>query len=62
MAFIELYKDKLKKNFQYLDNLFKTNNIEWAVVSKLFCGNELYLKELLMTDNLFLYLTNLLRM
>ena len=50
MAFIELYKDKLKKNFQYLDNLFKTNNIEWAVVSKLFCGNELYLKELLTLD------------
>ncbi|PKP49407.1 MAG: amino-acid racemase [Bacteroidetes bacterium HGW-Bacteroidetes-12] len=47
MAFIELYRDKLKKNFQYLDNLFKTNNIEWAVVSKLLCGNELYLKELL---------------
>ncbi|MDT8413485.1 MAG: alanine/ornithine racemase family PLP-dependent enzyme [Vicingaceae bacterium] len=47
MAFIELYRDKLKKNFQYLDNIFKANNIEWAVVSKLLCGNELYLKELL---------------
>lgn len=50
MAFIELYRDKLKKNFQYLDNLFKANNIEWAVVSKLFCGNEFYLKELLTLD------------
>ncbi len=47
MAFIELYKDKLNKNFNYLNNLFKNNNIEWAVVSKLLCGNELYLKELL---------------
>ncbi|MCW8897176.1 MAG: alanine/ornithine racemase family PLP-dependent enzyme [Flavobacteriales bacterium] len=47
MAFIELYRDKLKKNYNYLDQLFKTNNIEWAVVSKLLCGNELYLKELL---------------
>lgn len=50
MAFIELYKDKLKKNFNYLDQLFKSNNIEWAVVSKLLCGNELYLKELLSLD------------
>lgn len=47
MAFIELYKDKLNKNFHYLNSLFKNNNIEWAVVSKLLCGNELYLKELL---------------
>jgi predicted amino acid racemase len=47
MAYIELYRDKLKKNYNYLDQLFKTNNIEWAVVSKLLCGNELYLKELL---------------
>ncbi|WP_370087114.1 alanine racemase [Ekhidna sp.] len=47
MAFIELYKDKLKKNYQFLDNLFKENNIEWAVVSKLLCGNEKYLKEVI---------------
>ncbi len=50
MAFIELYRDKLKKNYNYLDKLFKSNNIEWAVVSKLLCGNELYLKELLTLD------------
>ncbi|WP_436517902.1 alanine racemase [Ekhidna sp. To15] len=47
MAFIELYKDKLEKNYQFLDSLFKKNNIEWAVVSKLLCGNEKYLTELL---------------
>ena len=50
MAFIELYKDKLTKNFNYLNQLFKSNNIEWAVVSKLLCGNELFLKELLKLD------------
>lgn len=50
MAFIELYSDKLKKNFNYLNQLFKQNNIEWAVVSKLLCGNEPYLKELLSLD------------
>lgn len=47
MAYIELYKDKLKKNYQFLDNLFKQNDIEWAVVSKLLCGNEKYLKEVI---------------
>lgn len=47
MAYIELYKDKLKKNYQFLDNLFKENEIEWAVVSKLLCGNEKYLKEVI---------------
>ena len=47
MAFIELYKEKLKKNYTFLSDLFSKNDIEWAVVSKLLCGNELYLKELL---------------
>ncbi len=47
MAYIELYRDKLKKNYQFLDKLFKTQKIEWAVVSKLLCGNKDFLKELL---------------
>ena len=47
MAYIELYRDKLKKNYQFLDKLFKENDIEWAVVSKLLCGNEKYLKEVI---------------
>lgn len=47
MAFIELYKDKLAKNYQFLDNLFQEHKIEWAVVSKLLCGNEKYLTELI---------------
>jgi len=47
MAFIELHKQKLKENFEYLDNLFSKNNINWAVVAKLLCGNKTYLKELI---------------
>lgn len=47
MAFIELYREKLKKNYLFLNKLFKENNIEWAVVSKLLCGNEKYLKEII---------------
>ncbi|MFT7030613.1 MAG: putative amino acid racemase [Marinoscillum sp.] len=47
MAFIELYKDKLSNNYRFLDTLFKERNIDWAVVSKLLCGNEKYLTELI---------------
>ncbi len=47
MAFIELHKEKLKKNYLYLDKLFTDNKIDWAVVSKVLCGNELFLKELI---------------
>ncbi|MCF8236416.1 MAG: alanine/ornithine racemase family PLP-dependent enzyme [Bacteroidales bacterium] len=47
MAYIELHREKLQQNFKFLDNLFKKNGIEWGVVSKLLCGNKIYLKELL---------------
>tara|TARA_R110001592_G_scaffold271645_3_gene538200 strand:+ start:6906 stop:7976 length:1071 start_codon:yes stop_codon:yes gene_type:complete len=47
MAFIELYKDKLKHNYQFLDALLKKNGKEWAVVTKLLCGNKTYIKELI---------------
>lgn len=47
MAHIKLYKDRLKHNYQYLDNLFKEHDIEWATVTKLLCGNEAYLREVL---------------
>lgn len=47
MAYIKLYRSKLKNNFDQLDQLFKSNKIEWAVVTKLLCGNKLYLRELI---------------
>tara|TARA_R110002049_G_scaffold256629_3_gene432090 strand:+ start:5454 stop:6524 length:1071 start_codon:yes stop_codon:yes gene_type:complete len=47
MAFITLNKEKLAHNYQFLDHLFKSNNIDWGVVTKVFCGNPLFLKELL---------------
>ncbi|MER3328794.1 MAG: alanine racemase, partial [Candidatus Kapaibacterium sp.] len=34
----------LTNNFNYLNNLFKENNTEWAIVSKLLCGTEEYLR------------------
>lgn len=47
MAYIELHTEKLKHNFEFLDNFFKNNGKEWGVVSKLLCGNRAYLKELM---------------
>lgn len=43
MAYIKLYEKKLAQNFNYLNSLFKENSIEWAIVTKLFCGNKDYL-------------------
>lgn len=47
MAYLTLNRQKLKENYDFLDQLFKGNDIDWAVVSKLLCGNKLYLKELI---------------
>ena len=47
MAFLKLYRDKLAHNYKFLDDTFKKYDKEWAVVTKLLCGNEAYLKEVL---------------
>jgi predicted amino acid racemase len=47
MAYLNIYKDKLFTNFAYLDKLFTERGIEWAVVSKLLCGNKNLLKLLI---------------
>lgn len=46
MAFLTLYREKLQHNFQYLERLFTEHKIERGYVTKLLCGNSLYLKEL----------------
>lgn len=47
MAYIVLNRKKLQENHQYLNRLFSDNNIEWGVVSKVFCGSKTYLKEII---------------
>jgi predicted amino acid racemase len=47
MAYITLNRKKLEQNFKYLDRIFTKNNIKWSVVTKLLCGNKLYIGELL---------------
>ncbi|KDN53771.1 alanine/ornithine racemase family PLP-dependent enzyme [Flavobacterium seoulense] len=47
MAFVKLYREKLRENYQYLDSIFKSRDINWGVVSKMLCGNVIYLKEII---------------
>ncbi len=47
MAFVELNRTKLKENYRYLEERFEKRKIHWGVVTKLLCGNELYLREVL---------------
>lgn len=47
MAYTVLNRKKLNDNYQYLNRLFSDRQIEWGVVSKVFCGSRTYLKELI---------------
>jgi len=47
MAFIKLFRKKLEENYAYLNTIFESRNIEWGVVTKLLCGNKIYLKEII---------------
>ncbi|MFH2096211.1 MAG: alanine racemase [Bacteroidota bacterium] len=47
MAYIELKRSSLNHNFDYLNNLFVSRNINWGVVSKILCGNREFLRALL---------------
>lgn len=45
MAYLELKSSSLRHNFNYLDRRFAKYNKHWGVVTKLLCGNDLFLKE-----------------
>ena len=47
MAFLELYRDRLKHNYNYLTDLFESRGIDWGVVTKLLCGNTEYIREVI---------------
>lgn len=51
MSYITLNTEKLAQNYDFLDHLFDRHEIEWAVVAKLLCGNETFLKSLLSVVN-----------
>lgn len=47
MSYITLNTKKLAQNYDFLNHLFDRHEIEWAIVAKLLCGNEIFLKSLL---------------
>ncbi len=47
MAEISISRKKLKHNYDHLDRLFKKHNIRWGIVTKLLCGNQIYIKEII---------------
>jgi predicted amino acid racemase len=47
MAYLKLYREKLHHNYQYLKKKFDGRDIEWGVVTKLFCGNEAMIREVI---------------
>lgn len=47
MAYITLDKQKLKNNFEVLNDFFDKQDIHWSIVTKILCGNKKYLEVLL---------------
>lgn len=47
MAYLKLYREELRHNFKFLDELFKKNGIKWGITTKLFCGNKPFLNEVI---------------
>lgn len=47
MAYLTLNSQKLIENFEFLRGMFEKHDVSWGVVSKLFCGNRKFLKELI---------------
>lgn len=45
MAYLKLYREKLRDNYRFLDDLFKSNDIKWGITTKLLCGHAEFLKE-----------------
>ncbi len=47
MSEIVLNRKSLAHNFEFLKKLFKDHNIEWGIVTKLLCGNNEFLQEII---------------
>lgn len=47
MAVLKLYHDKLQHNYNHLNQVFQERGIDWGIVTKVLCGEELFIKEVL---------------
>ena len=46
MAYITLNRNKLRHNYRFLKQLFDNNRMQWSIVTKLLCGNSLFIEEI----------------
>jgi predicted amino acid racemase len=42
-----MYKKNLEHNYRFLNDMFARNKVNWGIVSKLLCGNKMYLEYLI---------------
>lgn len=47
MAYVKLYRSELRHNYEFLDKLFKKNDIKWGITTKLLCGNRDFINEVI---------------
>lgn len=47
MAVLKLYHKRLLHNYNHLNQVFQEKGIDWGIVTKLLCGEETFLKEVL---------------
>ncbi|WP_018478018.1 alanine racemase [Pontibacter roseus] len=47
MAVLKLYRERLQHNYNHLNRVFQEKGIDWGIVTKLLCGEETFLKEVL---------------
>jgi len=50
MAELIIHSEKIKENIQYLSRYFKTQNIEWSLVTKIFSGDKMFIANVLTKD------------
>ncbi|MDV6374753.1 alanine racemase [Deinococcus arenicola] len=52
MAYLTLDRSKLQANFDHLQELFTSHDIDWGITTKLLCGNKLFLNEVIRLGHL----------
>lgn len=50
MAELIIHSERIKQNIKDLSHFFKSNNIEWSLVTKVFSGDKTFLKTILTKD------------
>lgn len=50
MAELIIHSERIKENINYLSDFFESNHIEWSLVTKVFSGDKMFLKNILTED------------